>query len=311
MGVAAARFAIYALLSAGLVVVLVATNILVLRANDPNRKLGPHYYVAVGDSLSYGFQPNLDFRDGFVDGVTADLQTAEQPLHITVENYACAGEKTTTMINGGCPGNPVRHINYSGPQLNAVVSFLEAHRGQVSPVTLEIGANDVLPDFSTTTCSVSSSGDADLALLDQNLTQTILPRLIAALQTPDGHRAGDLHILNYYNPYAQKCPNSVDFIHTLNSHIAADAGQFLVPVVDVYAAFGGDAQMAHNVCATQSAYTWICDAQFRDIHPTTTGYGVIAAAVEGALAYPGLSPVKHLPATPPSGKPTTSHPETS
>jgi lysophospholipase L1-like esterase len=305
MRLAAARFAIYALLSAGLVVVLVATNILVLRANNPSRKLGPHYFVALGDSLSYGFQPNFDFRDGFVDNVFADLQTSEQPVPISIENYACAGEKTSTMINGGCPGNPVRHIEYSGPQLNAVVRFLEAHRGQVSPVTLEIGANDVLPDFDPTTCSVSSSGTADLALMDQNLTQTILPQLVKALQTADGHRAGDLHILNYYNPYAAKCPNSVDFIHTLNSHIAADAGQFLVPVVDVYSAFGGDAQMAQNVCATQNAYTWICDAQFHDIHPTTTGYGVIAAAVEGALAYPGLTPVKHLPAAPPSGKPAT------
>lgn len=296
----AGRFGLLALLTAILIIALVAMNVLVLFFNDPNRHLGPHYYMALGDSVSFGYQPNLDFHDGFVDAVYTDLQKANVTNLI---NYGCAGELTTTMIAGGCPGKPILHDKFSGNQLDAAIAFLEAHRGQVSPVTLEIGANDVLPDFNPTTCAKSSTGDADLALMDQNLTKIILPKLLAALQTPDGARAGDLHILNYYNPYAKQCPSSQEFIHILNDHLAADAAQFKVPVVDVYTAFGGDADMAKNVCAEQGAYTWICNQQYHDIHPTTNGYGVIAAAVETSLSYPGSNPSKHLPQTPPSGVP--------
>jgi lysophospholipase L1-like esterase len=100
-------------------------------------------------------------------------------------------------------------------------------------------------------------------------------------------------MLNYYNPFAQECPGSASFINTFNAHLAADAAQFGVPIVDTYAAFGGDAQMATNVCkgATdpQGAHhplTWICNAQFNDFHPTTDGYSVMASAVELALGYP-------------------------
>jgi len=294
------RFWLYTALVAALIVVLVAMNVLVLAFNDPNRNLGPHYYLALGDSLSFGYQPNLDFHDGFVDEVYSDLRNANVT---NLTNYGCAGETTASMISGGCPGRAILHDRYAGNQLDAAVAFLEAHRGQVSPVTLEIGANDVLPDFSPTTCSKSASGDADLARMDQNITQVILPRLVAALQTPDGARAGDLHLLNYYNPYAKQCASSQDFIHVLNEHLAADAVQFQVPVIDVYTAFGGDAGMAANVCAARNAYTWICDQQFHDIHPTTDGYGVIAAAVETALGYPGSDPSKHLPQAAPTGVP--------
>jgi lysophospholipase L1-like esterase len=142
--------------------------------------------------------------------------------------------------------------------------------------------------------------------MDDNLTKTILPRLTQALSAdPTGMggmaataatkvRSGDLVMLNYYNPFAQECPDSSAFVHTFNQHLAADAARFGVPIVDVYAAFGGDAQMGTNVCTgpvdTQGVhhpYTWICNAQFMDFHPTTAGYSVMATAVERTLGYPG------------------------
>jgi lysophospholipase L1-like esterase len=261
-----------------LVIVVVGVNVIFQVVANPAARLKPHYYVSLGDSLTFGFQPDDNITDGFTDDLFASLRQASVT---DLENYACGGESTTTMINGGCQFKFATHVRYTGPQLSAAIAFIKAHLGQVDPVTLEIGANDVLKDFDVSTCSIGSSADADLATLDTNLTQTILPRLIAALTTSAGSRNADLVLLNYYNPFALSCPSSSDFIHRLNDHLVADAAHFRIPVVDVYSAFGGDSGTAANVCT----YTWICSS-FHDFHPTTHGYQIIATAVQQVLAYP-------------------------
>lgn len=281
------RAGVLALFIVGLVVVLLVADVLVLEANNPARALNKHYYMALGNSLSFGFQPDLNFTSGFVDDIYADLR----PANVTdVVNYACGGESTTTMIAGNCPFKFLPHSSYIGPQLDAAVNFLQRHRRQVSPITLEIGANDVLPDWNDGTCSANGSVAADIARVDQNLTQTILPRLVTALKSPTGIVTGDLHLLNYYNPFAKQCPNSAAFVNMLNAHLATDAGKFRLPVVDIYNTFGGDLHTADHVCD----YTWICDAQFHDFHPNSVGYRVMAKAIEATLGLPPSNPLQNL-----------------
>jgi lysophospholipase L1-like esterase len=281
------RYFLYAGLATLLVVALVGVDAVVLTLRNPALASSPHFYMALGDSLSFGYQPDDNFTSGFVDDVYAQLHQANGS---ELANYACSGETTSTMITGGCIGRIAHNTFYTGPQLQAALDFLADHRGSVSPITLEIGSNDVLPDWQSASCSPKSTTTADLANMDLNLTQVILPRLVQALQTPSGFRAGDLHLLNYYNPFAKECPDSAPFVHVLNDHLAADAAQFRIPVVDVYTAFGGDAGMAGNVCGAQP-YTWICNAQFHDVHPTTLGYQAIAHAVEQTLGTPGTNPL--------------------
>ena len=134
--------------------------------------------------------------------------------------------------------------------------------------------------------------NADLARMDNNLTKVILPQLLAALQSRTNAGNGDLHLLNYYNPFAKECPGSAPFVNEVNDHLAADAAQFKIPVVDVYNAFGGDSKTANTICA----YTWICTS-FHDVHPTNDGYRKIADAVETALGLPGTGPLPGI-ATP-------------
>ena len=278
-------------LSILLVAALVGVDLLVLSRNNPAQALSPHYYMALGDSLSFGYQPNLDFSSGFADDIFNDLRKA----NVTdIVNYACAGETTDTMIHGDCVGRFAHHGSYTGPQLQAAIDFLKAARnqGRVSPITLEIGSNDVLPDWDQTTCTAGPNVDADLARMDNNLTQVILPQLLAALGARTNAGNGDLHLLNYYNPYAKECPASAPFVHEVNDHLAADAAKFKIPVVDVYTAFGGDSATANTICA----YTWIC-TNFHDVHPTNDGYKVIAKAVETALGLPGVGPLPGI-ATP-------------
>lgn len=278
-------------LVAVLIVALVGMDALVLTLRNPTAVFTPHYYMALGDSLSFGFQPNLDFTSGFADDIFADLQKS----NVTeLANLACAGESTTTMISGNCPGHLIHHDAYTGAQLDAAIAFLKKHPGRVNPITIELGSNDVIPDLNEATCTPTASSDADLATMDANLTQTIFPRLLEALGPSLTSRPFDVLLLNYYNPFAISCPNSAPFTHTLNDHLAADAAKFRIPVVDVYKAFGGDDGMADHICGNAAknipAYTWKCDSQFHDIHPTTAGYRAIADAVEQVLGYPGVNP---------------------
>src|SRR5258706_409553 len=86
------------------------------------------------------------------------------------------------MLNGVCPYRNILKEPYIGPQLAAAVAFLQAHRGQVNPVSLSIGGNDVLP--ASLTCDIPPGAENALDEMDARLTAPnsgILPRLAAAL----------------------------------------------------------------------------------------------------------------------------------
>jgi lysophospholipase L1-like esterase len=230
--------------------------------------VGPKkYYLALGNSLGFGYQPDLNWDDGYNDDFFSNLKShgAQQLI-----NMACPGETSSTFINGGCPYAILKKYIYFTPQLQAGVSFIKSHPGQVSPVTLDIGANDLIPDINTSNCTVSSSWNTDLATVKKNLA-TILSQLKSAL-----NGSGDLLLMNYYDPYQNECPNSVSGVQQLNAAIASAGATYGVPVVDVFTAFGGAAVPDPNTCS----YTWICNALFHDIHATDKGYSVIAGAFE-------------------------------
>jgi hypothetical protein len=116
-------------------------------------------------------------------------------------------------------------------------------------VALDIGANDMLPDINLSTCTISSTIDTDLTRLDNNLTQTILPRLRSAM-TVSGQLTGDLVMMNYYDLYQNACPNTVSFLQTINTHLSDDlsaSGSGLI--VDVFSSFGGATTPNPNICS--------------------------------------------------------------
>src|ERR1700729_1859924 len=97
------------------------------------------YYVALGDSLSQGVQPDpagasVETGQGYADQLYAVLRRSQLALRLV--KLGCPGETTATMIHGGI-------CKYrGGSQLAAAVAFLSAHRGHVRLVTIDIGAND-------------------------------------------------------------------------------------------------------------------------------------------------------------------------
>jgi len=144
-------------------------------------KLGSTY-LALGDSLAYGFhQAQFEeevakgtgtcvagkciepatFDEGYVDDFAHALKLANPKLQVV--NVGCPGETTTMMIGGSgiegvCGVSPTGfpwpaawlHHLYLTPQLSDAVSILE-HNPNVSPITLDIGADDVL-QFLRSTC---------------------------------------------------------------------------------------------------------------------------------------------------------------
>lgn len=246
------------------------------QANLHASLLGPkQHYLALGDSLAYGYQPDLDFSDGYADDFYSNLK-----LHGTSSfaNMGCPAETSSTFINGGCTFSLIRKYIYFSNQLDAAVDYLHYYAGQVSPVTLDIGANDILPDINKSTCAISPNFQTHLQTVDNNLKKVILPALKSAL-TVNGRVTGDLLIMNYYDPYQNRCPKTIPYIQMVNQHLAADVVGY-GNIVDVFSAFGGAASPNPNTCN----YTWICSI-FSDIHATDKGYSVIANAFEARAGY--------------------------
>ncbi len=241
---------------------------------QPNWPTGlKQHYLALGDSLAFGFQPNGDFTNGYVDDL---FQIIQSEGVIDKTNLGCPGENSSTFITGGiCSYSPF------SSQLAAAEAFLQANASKVSPITLDIGANDVLPDINPFNCTVNKTKfDSDLATLNTNLTGTILPDLKAAL-TINGRVTGDLVLMNYYNPFQNICPNTTHFTRRLNDVLTADTKAFGFFIVNVFGAFGGAATPNPNICT----YTWMCTPPplGPNIHPTDLGYTVIANTFAAAL----------------------------
>lgn len=231
------------------------------------------YDLVLGDSLAYSFQPNGDFTHGYAEDFYANLQTHGAKFLI---NMGCPGETSVTFIKGGCPSTDPQKYHYTGPQFAAAVTFLKQHPGQVSPVSIDIGANDLLPQVNPVTCAIISTTQFIKAFLtlDTNLN-TIFSTLHTTL-----NGTGDLLVLNYYDPLQNICPKLVPTVQFVNSVIAATAAKYGASTADVFTAFGGATTPNPNICT----YTWMC-SKYHDIHATDTGYSVIAQTMEKTLGY--------------------------
>jgi len=218
----------------------------------------PQQYLALGDSLAFGFQPNGDFTHGYA----VDLfQTLQAQNHFgNFVDLGCPGETSSTFINGTCPVS-----SQPPPQFATALAYLKQNAGNVGLVTLQIGANDILPAFNlANNCAIDAGAfNNDLATLDQNL-HIILPQLREALE---GNHPTHLALVEYYNPFQPFCPNTTPFLQELNQHLEGDAEGF-AQTVSISDSFDSTNAL---VCQL----TWICTAS-QDIHPNNLGYQVIA-----------------------------------
>lgn len=233
-----------------------------------------HYYMAIGDSLAFGYQPDLNWADGYSTDF-ADQMKASAGLS-TYDNLACAGETTVSMLNGGCPYWYARKYVYTGSQMSAALSYLGSHAGQVSPVTLDIGANDLGNCYSNHVINTTCGNNA------LNTVRTNLPIIVSKVKAKL-NGTGDFFLMNYYDPYQNEAPATLTWVQQLNAIIAQVGAQYGVRVVDVYSIYhtgsypnGGNPYVCN--------WTWMCSV-FNDIHANSNGYSAIASGFEAAAGY--------------------------
>jgi lysophospholipase L1-like esterase len=250
------------------------------------------YYVALGDSLSVGYQPingGIPTTQGYADDLYALYSTRIPGLSLT--KLGCPGETAASMVQGGiCPNYPA-----GTSQLEAAISFLQSH--QVALVTLDIGANDVDGCVSTTgidkTCIESG-----FASVSANL-----PWILSQLRKAAGPKTLIVG-MNYYDPFlaawelggngqalaVQSLATATEF----NVLLGAIYQVFRVPVADVAQAFRiynflpvpGE-NVPVNVFLTLT-WTWMAAPPpvGPDIHPNASGYAVIAGAFAAKITIP-------------------------
>ena len=273
-----------AVLSVG---VVLAGTAVAPAAADPAPKSPPDqavgWYLALGDSLAAGYQPDRgEDRTGGYVGTVLDELRVDQPKTKLV-NLSCPGESTATMRDGTrCTG-----AYEEGSQLAQAVEFLHAHAGTTRLVTVTLGSNDVTPCLATQ--DISGCAQQQLGVVHQNM-DVILGEL---------HRtAPDVPIVvtNYYNPYlALYFDPSRRALVPLTSALQAQLNGTLAAVTvgrgevaDVASAFHSyDASPTAdgppvNV-ATVCAYTWMCIWTPPNVHATDAGYDAMAGAVIGTL----------------------------
>jgi len=264
-------------------VALIAVSV----AAAAERPAPKHYYLALGDSLAYGVQPDKvsrgmppsAYNTGFVDLFAGRLRARNAKLEVV--NYACPGESTVTFVLGGCPwlaeGRKL-HRPFRGAQAEAALAFLALHPGQVSPITVTLFGNDIIPEFDNCRNLLACA-------------QTRGPKVIASFAARLGSILGRLRatapgaeiiVTGAWN-FDQEHPSlTAALFRPLNGAMAREASKVKARFADPLPFFNikrGSAVQRARLCV----YTYVCSKG--DPHPTDAGYRAYARAVIAASSY--------------------------
>ena len=249
---------------------------------------GGEFYLALGDSLSVGYQPGRgETRKGYVDDLWRRVRK-EQISGLDLRNVGCPGETSASMITG----NHSLCQYAAGSQLDAAVNFLEQHPGEVAFITIDIGANDF----------VFRCLDFDTGRSDRACAADMLPRLQARLARILGTlgTAGPgvpIVGMTYYDPFlglwglvpggrplARASLRSFNLLNTGLAEAYEEAGATVAKVAKTFriknfaetVRVPGRGRIPINVALT-CRWTWFCSPTFfGDPHANRTGYQQIA-----------------------------------
>jgi lysophospholipase L1-like esterase len=244
--------------------------------------VGPPY-LAVGDSVSFGFITNAGFEYVNPENFIGFPDYVGQALKRHTSNAACPGETSGSFLSSTAPDDGCRfyrsqvplHVSYASTQLDFAVSFLKSHP-QTRLVSIGLGANDVL--LLRTQC-------AD----DPTCIALGLPQVLAAVETNLATILGDLRaagfkgiivVVNYYSvDYSDV--NETAITAALNQTLAAASAQADTVVADVFTAFQAIAGPAGGHTCNVGLLNASPQDQFAcDIHPSQSGQKLIARTVE-------------------------------
>jgi lysophospholipase L1-like esterase len=264
------------------------------------------YYLALGDSLSVGDQPNSAGTDeptsaGYPNQLYSEMRWSYSRGTLDFADLGCPGETTATLLNGGiCSYSGDQRTSYTsdtGSQLDAALAFIADHPGHVPLITLDIGANDLNPCIAKGTISgIEACLPAVFAQIGTNLS-SLLSQLKAA--DPTATIVG----MNYYDPELEAwtdgttagqtfAEDSIVLSGDFNDVLGSVYGNYSVPVADVADAFHTDdfttlvpigprwnSELVPEDVAEICKLTWECAPapQGPNEHCNWQGYAVIAS----------------------------------
>jgi len=254
--------------------------------------LGPrHYYLSLGDSFGFGLQvtrwlamlnagtytPDA-FNTGYTDDLAAMIRARLRP-DLQVVNYSCPATATGDMLRAdGCFFQQIGlalHDEFTGAQLDAATTFLRAHPGQVSPITLSIGTADMsgaIEDCHAAPTCVVHSGV--FQTVRENLT-VILGRLREAAPT------ADILLLLPHNVTVVDFPGDNPLWAAFVLELRTIAVAKNVRVADAFTAI----TLSGRTCEL----TFAClPGDLADSHPNDAGYAVMARLFYQAAGYAQL-----------------------
>jgi lysophospholipase L1-like esterase len=261
-------------------------------ADSPPPQFNPPkwYYLALGDSVAFGYQsskaaaglPPSGFDTGYVDVLMPRLRTIRPGISVT--NYGCPGETTTTFIEGACLSNEIGfplHDPFAGTQLDAAIAFLKAHPGKVSPITLTLWGGDVrelVQSCDGDLGCISDRAPGAIGLLARNL-HTILGELRAA--APDA----EIIVTGAWDSFVGAFEDADPLFEALNAVMAGAVADERARFADPFPIFNpqGDPE-----AETAAICTLLLICSEGDSHPSDAGYRAIADLVLDASEYDRL-----------------------
>jgi lysophospholipase L1-like esterase len=288
------------MVKARLFALLSAVALVVIAAIPASAASEGHSYLALGDSVPFGFNPNLDPTNA--SNFIGYPEIVAQRLNIEDVNATCPGEATGGFLSLTGTDNLCRpyrfffklplHVAYSGTQMAFATAYLRSHP-DTRLVTLTLGANDFFhlqnvctdefkPDLSAIAACIGAGIPSVLETIGANL------KIIFAGIRATGYK-GLIVAVTYYS---QTYPDT-SLSDLLNSPMVAVAkayGALIASGVEAWrataTAAGGDS------CAAGLLIVKLSDGTC-DVHPTPLGRDLLAGAVINAIAAscPAESPI--------------------
>jgi lysophospholipase L1-like esterase len=274
----------------GIVALVMLVVVPTAAAEPPKFNPPKSYYLALGDSIAYGYQaskrlaglPPSGFNTGYVDVFAARLRTIQPSIKVV--NYSCVGESTRTFITGPCLGNTLGlalHDDWTGTQLDAAIAFLSTHRGEVSPITVTLWGNDARE------LSEACGGDPDCVLQG---APAAIAQAAANLKTILGrlHTAAPQAEIIFTGPWnisTGAFPETDPLFMLFNDALKQAAADTRVRFADLFPIFNPQGDIEAETAAI-CALTLLCSEG--DIHPSDAGFRVIGDEVWEVSGYDRL-----------------------
>ena len=271
--------------------VLVAAALLVLGVVPASAASEGHSYLALGDSVPFGFNPLVNPK--VVSNFTGYPEIVARTLNIEDVNATCPGEATGGFISLTGTDNVCRpyrflfneplHVSYSGTQLAFATSYLRTHH-RTRLVTLTLGANDIFR-FQKDCAAGPTVGTCPLGLLGVlGVMQANLNKIFDAIRAT-GY-SGLIVAVTYYS---------------LDYHDTSGAALLNAPMIAAAKAHGALIADGLGAWAPVAAGGSSCTAGLLialpgggcDVHPTPLGRDLLAKAVVDAVgsSCPAADPI--------------------